>query len=180
MSYNYGQQQQPDPYAPYYQQVQRELGQQPPPMTPGYYGAPPGSPRPRRRRHVFVWVFLAIQVLFVAWIIAGVAGESHGMNQGVTAADTAQAQQTCGNGAWQYLSPADTLSGANTAKSSTPYASEAVCVTDQARDQAALGRGATTAGTAIGVAVIVALWVAVDVIAGISYGIYRLATRPRS
>ncbi len=29
---------------------------------------------PRRRRRVFPWVFLAIQALFVIWVIAGVAG----------------------------------------------------------------------------------------------------------
>lgn len=31
------------------------------------------APAPRKRR-VFPWVFLAIQVLFLAWVIAGAAG----------------------------------------------------------------------------------------------------------
>jgi len=31
---------------------------------------------PRRRRRVFLWVFLAIQALFVIWVIAGLAGGS--------------------------------------------------------------------------------------------------------
>src|SRR6185312_11626421 len=43
---------------------------------------PPGSERmttietvtaPRRKRRVFLWVFLAIQALFVAWLVTGLA-----------------------------------------------------------------------------------------------------------
>jgi hypothetical protein len=30
----------------------------------------------RKRRHIFRWVFLAIQVLFLVWIIAGAASSS--------------------------------------------------------------------------------------------------------
>ncbi|MBC9728819.1 hypothetical protein [Streptomyces sp. TRM68367] len=35
-------------------------------------------------------------------------------------------------------------------------------------------------GTALGVGLIIALWAAVDIILGITYGIYRLSRRPRS
>jgi hypothetical protein len=35
------------------------------------------------------------------------------------------------------------------------------------------------AGKGVAIALIVALWVALDVILGISYGVYRLATRNR-
>jgi purine-cytosine permease-like protein len=31
---------------------------------------------PKKKRRIFLWVFLAVQVLFVAWIIAGLAGAS--------------------------------------------------------------------------------------------------------
>jgi hypothetical protein len=34
----------------------------------------------RRKRHVFRWVFLAIQALFIIWIISGVAGASDNCN----------------------------------------------------------------------------------------------------
>lgn len=34
--------------------------------------APP--PKPRKRRRVFLWVYLAIQVLFLVWIITGAQG----------------------------------------------------------------------------------------------------------
>ena len=51
---------------------------EPPPYLrplPGYQQPyPPGAiPPPRKRRRVFLWVFLAIQVLFVIWVIAGAA-----------------------------------------------------------------------------------------------------------
>lgn len=31
------------------------------------------TPTPRKKRRVFLWVFLVIQVLFLIWIIAGAA-----------------------------------------------------------------------------------------------------------
>ncbi len=57
-------------------------GQQPqhyPPPGPaapgGYY--PPGQQAPvKKKRRIFLWVFLAVQVLFLVWIIAGIAGNS--------------------------------------------------------------------------------------------------------
>lgn len=44
--------------------------------------APPAAPTqlatepPRRKRRIFLWVFLAIQILFIVWIIAGVGSTS--------------------------------------------------------------------------------------------------------
>ena len=49
---------------------QQPYAEQWPPQQ-AYQPAPP-----RRRRRVFLWVFLAIQVLFVIWVIAGLAGGS--------------------------------------------------------------------------------------------------------
>ncbi len=33
---------------------------------------------PRRRRRVFLWVFLVIQALFIAWLVSGIVGDAHG------------------------------------------------------------------------------------------------------
>jgi hypothetical protein len=41
-----------------------------PPQNPGY-SPPPVLPRKRRR--VFMWVFIAVQVIFLLWTIVGVA-----------------------------------------------------------------------------------------------------------
>jgi len=47
--------------------------QQPPP-----YG--PGQPPPRKRNRVFLWVFLAIQAIFLGWVIyAGVSAPQNGL-----------------------------------------------------------------------------------------------------
>ena len=47
----------------------------PPPQHPYAEPWPPQQPYapPRKRRRVFPWVFLAIQALFVIWVIAGAA-----------------------------------------------------------------------------------------------------------
>lgn len=41
---------------------------------------PPGqgstAPPPRKRHRVFLWVFLAVQLLFLAWVIVGATGAS--------------------------------------------------------------------------------------------------------
>jgi len=169
---------QPPQYAPQYQQQPQYApaqGYHPQQQyAPGYY---PQAQPPKKKRRVFLWVFLAIQALMLVWIIAGAASNSKSMNQGVTAADTQQAQQMCGQGGWRYLSPSDTLSGANTNKSSANYTSESACVTDQAKDNAALSRAGTTAGTAIGVGLLIGLWVAIDIILGLGYLIYKVARR---
>ncbi|MGW8795241.1 hypothetical protein ACWGND_32620 [Streptomyces althioticus] len=98
--------------------------------APAGWGPPP-QPPPRRKHRVFLWVFLAIQVVFLVWVIWGI---------------------TQGSG--------------------TP---------EQCRgrtgDDLDLCNSASDAGTAIGVGLVIAVWAAVDVILGITYAIYRLATR---
>ena len=47
---------------------------------------------PRKKRRVFLWVFLAIQVLFIVWIIAGAASGNPGVSSQVTS--------FCGNHGW--------------------------------------------------------------------------------
>ena len=44
-----------------------------PPQAPPPRYAPAPAP-PRKKRRVFLWVFLAIQALFVIWLITGIAG----------------------------------------------------------------------------------------------------------
>ncbi|MFE0204593.1 hypothetical protein [Streptomyces sp. NPDC058985] len=46
-------------------------------------GSPPGSPQqvqpgpaPKKRRRVFLWVFLAVQILFLIWVVSGAASGS--------------------------------------------------------------------------------------------------------
>ncbi len=40
----------------------------------------PGQPPPTKRHRVFLWVFLAIQVIFLTWVIsAGVSAPQHGV-----------------------------------------------------------------------------------------------------
>jgi hypothetical protein len=55
---------------------------------------PPGR-KPRKQRRIFMWSFLAIQALFLAWLCSFLfAG---------TGASPAEIAQTCGHGAWQGL-----------------------------------------------------------------------------
>jgi hypothetical protein len=95
-------------------------------------------------------VFLTIQVIFIVWIVAGVASKG----SGPTAA--AQAAQQCANGGWQPL-----------------FKSQADCVQHYS---VALNDAANT-GKGIGVALIVVFWVVVDFFLGVGYGIYKLASR---
>ncbi len=45
---------------------------------------PPQVQPPRKRRRVFLWVYLAIQVIFLGWVIyAGVSAPQSGWSPGV-------------------------------------------------------------------------------------------------
>ncbi len=105
---------------------------------------------PRKRRRVFLWIFLTIQVLFIAWIVAGIASKPAGTPI------AQQVAQQCGNGGWQGL-----------------FKSYSDCT----KHYAVALNDASNAGKGIGAAVIVAVWFVVDVILGISYGVYKLARR---
>jgi hypothetical protein len=111
--------------------------------------APPGR---RRRRRVFLWVFLVIQALFVIWIITAVATVHTGATQ-------AQLAQGCYDHNWYPL-----------------FRSQADCV----QHYGGALNDAGTAGKAIGVGLVIVFWMVVDVILGVSYGVYRLATRSRN
>ena len=147
----YGQQSQPG-YAP----PQRHAAPQSGYTTAQGYGPPQeydyrdDRPPRRKRRRVFLWVFLAIQALFLIWVIAGLFTK--------TGPSTSQIASACYHHNWFPL-----------------FKSQADCVTH-------FGGALNTAGEAgkgIGIALIIVFWMVVDVILGVSYGVYRLATRDR-
>ena len=51
--------------------------------------------KPRKRKRIFMWFFLAVQAIFIAWLITGIASAAHG----IPADAHAQALAYCkGNG----------------------------------------------------------------------------------
>lgn len=99
---------------------------------------PSTVPATRKSRRVFMWTFLVIQALFLAWVISGIAGH--------TGADTATVNAGCLHGAWQGL-----------------FQSQADCLVHY---RAGLNQAAA-AGTAIGVGIVIVFWAVVDIILGI-------------
>jgi hypothetical protein len=53
------------------------------------------APKPRKRRRVFMWTFLAIQAAFAVWVATVLFAS--------TGASPADIAQTCGNHAWYPL-----------------------------------------------------------------------------
>ena len=101
-----------------------------------------------RPHRVFLWIFLAIQAVFLIWVIIASTRS--------TGPSSTQIAQFCGNGAWQGV-----------------FSSYADCVKHGAvglADAANVGKG-------IAVSLIVIIWVVVDFLLAITYGIYRLAKR---
>jgi hypothetical protein len=134
----------------------------PPVFQPGYSGRPdergyyppprqePQPTQPRKKRRVFLWIFLAVQVLFIVWIVAGLA--SHPAGPSVAQ----QAAQQCANGGWEGL-----------------FKSQADC--DQ--HYAVALNDAGNVGKGIGAALIVVFWVVTDFFLGLGYLVYKLASR---
>ena len=94
--------------------------------------------KPRKRKRVFMWTFLVIQAVFVAWMASGLSAHT-----GATAADITRA---CANGQWRYV-----------------FSSYQDCATHYPvalNDAGNIGKG-------IGAALVIGLWVAVDVILGV-------------
>lgn len=48
----------------------------------------PGTPVPPKRRHIFRWVFLAVQLIFLAWAVSGAASGAHNTSSAQTAGTT--------------------------------------------------------------------------------------------
>ncbi len=88
----------------------------------------PAAVKKKKKKRLFLWFFLAIQAIFIIWIITGINASSN---------DTS----TCGS------------------------LSAKAC------------QDAHNAGAGIGVFLIIVLWVLVDIILGIGYGVYKLASR---
>jgi hypothetical protein len=144
------QQQQRDGYyqqpGAYQQQPDSRYRQQDYYRHDGYAPAPP----PRKKRRVFLWVFFAVQTLFLIWLIGGLATGNHS-----NATDLAQA---CNGHNWYPL-----------------FKSQADC---HLHYNVALN-DAQNVGKGLGIAFIVVFWIIVDFFLGLGYGIYRLATRGR-
>ena len=68
---------------------------QPPAGQP--YGGPSAAPT-RKKRRVFLWVFLAIQVLFVVWLIAGLTDSTDPCANETEFKDACQAGAQLGTG----------------------------------------------------------------------------------
>jgi hypothetical protein len=100
-----------------------------------------------------MWVFLAIQVLFLLFVIAGAA--SHGPDTG---AQTVQLCDGSNGNAWYPL-----------------YQSYSQCLAGGGQ----LLAGASDIGKGLAVAAIIGLWVVVDIILALTWLVVRLSRRPR-
>lgn len=102
--------------------------------------------KPRKKRRVFLWFFLAIQVIFIIWLVTGTTSSAQGIHPDVVRKCHEQANIA----SWGSVTACENALG-----------------------------GASKVGASIGAALVVAVWVVVDFLLGITYGIYRLARRPR-
>jgi hypothetical protein len=137
------------PQQPTWQQPYQPQQRYAPQLPPRQQWQQPAQ-QPRKKRRVFLWAFLGIQVLFIVLIVTQIAAHP----AGPTAAQ--QAAQTCANHGWYPL-----------------FKSQADC--DQ--HYAVALNDAGDVGKGIGVVVIVVIWMVVDFFTGLGYGIYRLASR---
>lgn len=106
---------------------------------------------PKKKHRVFLWFFLAVQVLFVIWLVTGLKATG-----GSGAEAHAQAVRDCAGTGWQGL-----------------YRSYQECVTHLGNTYNA----ASDAGKGIGAGLVIGLWVAADVILGIGRFIVVFARR---
>jgi hypothetical protein len=109
-----------------------------------------GEYQPWKPHHVFLWVFLSIQAIFIIWLIFGAFGNAHSINPDVVA----QCRQ---------------LVSAGVTRAQSMGMTQSQCVSF-------LG-GAAKTGSALGAGLVVVLWVVVDFLVGLTYGIYRLVRR---
>lgn len=108
--------------------------------------------KPRKRKRIFMWTFLAIQAIFIAWLITGIASAAHG----IPADAHAQALAYCKGNGWSPL-----------------FKSYQDCIVHYANGM----RGAAEVGSTIGAGLVIGLWVATDVILGIGRLIVVFARR---
>ncbi len=72
------------------------MSQPPPP--------PPPSIAPQKKRRVFLWVFLAVQVLFIVWVVGGAStGSGTPTDCGVLDEETCNAASDIGTGIGVFM-----------------------------------------------------------------------------
>ena len=118
--------------------------------TPAVADIPPAKQRKRKR--IFMWFFLAVQAIFIAWLITGIASAAHG----IPADAHAQALAYCKGNGWSPL-----------------FKSYQDCIVHYANGM----RGAAEVGSTIGAGLVIGLWVATDVVLGIGRLIVVFARR---
>ena len=97
---------------------------------------------PQAAGRIFMWFFLTIQAIFIAWLISGIASAAHG----IPADAHAQALAYCKGNGWSPL-----------------FKSYQDCIVHYANGM----RGAAEVGSTIGAGLVIGLWVVTDVILGI-------------
>jgi hypothetical protein len=102
--------------------------------------------KPRKRKRIFMWFFLAVQAIFIAWLVTGIVSAAHGI--------PADAHAYCKGNGWSPL-----------------FKSYQDCIVHYANGM----RGAAEVGSTIGAGLVIGLWVASDVILGIGRLIVVLA-----
>ena len=65
--------------------------------TPAVADVP--AAKPRKRKRIFMWFFLAVQAIFIAWLISGITSAAHG----IPADAHAQALAYCKGNGWSPL-----------------------------------------------------------------------------
>ena len=112
--------------------------------------APAG--RTRKPRRIFMWFFLAVQAIFIAWLITGIVSAAHG----IPADAHAQALAYCKGNGWSPL-----------------FKSYQDCIVHYANGM----RGAAEVGSTIGAGLVIGPWVVTDIILGIGRLIVVFARR---
>lgn len=74
----------------------------PPDSVAGPPADPPGG-RPKKKRRIFFWFFLAVQVIFLIWIISGIASSSGTENCGSLSKEACQNAADIGTGVGVFL-----------------------------------------------------------------------------
>lgn len=72
--------------------------------APGTYGVEGPWAKPKKKRRIFWWFFLAVQILFLIWIITGLAGSAgHPEDCGSLSQQTCADAQNVGTGIAVFL-----------------------------------------------------------------------------
>jgi hypothetical protein len=54
--------------------------------------------KPRKHKRIFMWFFLAVQAIFIAWLVSGIASVSHGACDPSLTANACTATKEIGGG----------------------------------------------------------------------------------